>query len=241
MQDDILIRRAAAKDESAFEQLMLLHQKPVYNICYRMAGNADDALDLSQEVFLKLWRTLEQYQFDAAFSTWLFRLTQNVCIDFLRRKKRQQHVSLTFSDDEDEGKELSVPDPEPLPEERVIFNEKQAAIRAAMNALPVDFREILQLRVVQELPYEQIAQIMDCCDLGEYFIPTQVGLPEQRFGKYDLEEDHCWFELAEDGFEETTKPATVEISAEQLVENFAAAKEHWNDTAFQEQMNEITL
>ena len=76
MQDDILIRRAAAKDESAFEQLMLLHQKPVYNICYRMAGNADDALDLSQEVFLKLWRTLEQYQFDAAFSTWLFRLTR---------------------------------------------------------------------------------------------------------------------------------------------------------------------
>ena len=92
MQDDILIRRAAAKDESAFEQLMLLHQKPVYNICYRMAGNADDALDLSQEVFLKLWRTLEQYQFDAAFSTWLFRLTQNVCIDFLRRKYRQMPI-----------------------------------------------------------------------------------------------------------------------------------------------------
>ena len=60
MQDDILIRRAAAKDESAFEQLMLLHQKPVYNICYRMAGNADDALDLSQEVFLKLWRRMSR-------------------------------------------------------------------------------------------------------------------------------------------------------------------------------------
>lgn len=82
MQDDSLIRRAAAQDAAAFEQLMLLHQKPVYNICYRMAGNAEDALDLSQEVFLKLWRTLAQYQFDAAFSTWLYRLTQNVCIDF---------------------------------------------------------------------------------------------------------------------------------------------------------------
>ena len=160
MQDDALIRRAAQKDEQAFEQLMLLHQKAVYNICYRMAGNAEDALDLSQEVFLKLWRTLEQYQFDAAFSTWLYRMTQNACIDFLRRQKRQQHASLTVSDDEAAGKELSVPDPAPLPEERVIFNEKQEAIRTAMNALPSDFREILELRVVRNLPYEQIAQIM---------------------------------------------------------------------------------
>ena len=88
---------------------------------------------------------------------------------------------------------------------------------------------------------EQIAQIMNCCDLGEYFIPTQVGLPEQRFDRYDAEEDHCWFELSEDGFEETAKLATVGISAQQLVENFAAAKEHWNDTAFQTQMNEMTL
>ena len=90
---------------------------------------------------------------------------------------------------------------------------------------------------------EQIAQIMDCCDLGEYFIPSQVGLPEQRFSQYDPAEDHCWFELAEDGFEETAKPATVGISAQQLVENFSVAKEHWNDTAFQTQtqMNEMTL
>ena len=160
MQDDALIRRAAQRDERAFEQLMLLHQKAVYNICYRMAGNAEDALDLSQEVFLKLWRTLEQYQFDAAFSTWLYRMTQNACIDFLRRQKRQQHASLTVSDDEAAGKELSVPDPAPLPEDRVIFNEKQEAIRTAMNALPSDFREILELRVVRNLPYEQIAQIM---------------------------------------------------------------------------------
>ena len=89
---------------------MLLHQKPVYNICYRMAGNADDALDLSQEVFLKLWRTLEQYQFDAAFSTWLFRLTQNVCIDFLRRKSGSSTFRSRSPDDEDEGRRLSVPD-----------------------------------------------------------------------------------------------------------------------------------
>lgn len=82
-------------------------------------------------------------------------------LTFCANRSGSSTFSLTFSDDEDEGKELSVPDPEPLPEERVIFNEKQEAIRAAMNALPVDFREILELRVVQQLPYEQIAQIMD--------------------------------------------------------------------------------
>ena len=156
-----LVKRAKQGDMHAFEELILQHEKIVYNVALRMMNHSEDAKDISQEVFLKLWRTLAQYQFDAAFSTWLYRLTQNVCIDFLRKQKRQQHVSLTFSDDKDEGKELSVPDPEPLPEERVIFNEKQEAIRAAMNALPVDFREILELRVVQQLPYEQIAQIMD--------------------------------------------------------------------------------
>ena len=156
-----LVKRAKQGDMHAFEELIIQHEKIVYNVALRMMNHSEDAKDISQEVFLKLWRTLAQYQFDAAFSTWLYRLTQNVCIDFLRKQKRQQHVSLTFSDDKDEGKELSVPDPEPLPEERVIFNEKQEAIRAAMNALPVDFREILELRVVQQLPYEQIAQIMD--------------------------------------------------------------------------------
>ena len=162
MQDEALIRRAAAHDEAAFEKLMLLHQKNVYNLCFRIAGNAEDALDLSQEVFLRLWRTLEQYQFDAAFSTWLYRMTQNICIDFLRRQKRQQHLSMTVSDDEEQQqRELLVPDPTPLPEEQVIFNEKQEAIRRAMNALPVDYREILQLRVVQNLPYEQIAEILN--------------------------------------------------------------------------------
>ena len=120
-----LVKRAKQGDMHAFEELIIQHEKIVYNVALRMMNHSEDAKDISQEVFLKLWRTLAQYQFDAAFSTWLYRLTQNVCIDFLRKQKRQQHVSLTFSEDEDEGKELSVPDPEPLPEERVIFNEKQ--------------------------------------------------------------------------------------------------------------------
>ena len=119
MQDELLIRRAQSGDEGAFEQLLLTHQKSVYNLCLRMVKNPDDALDLSQEAFLRAWRALDQYQFDAAFSTWLFRLTSNVCIDFLRKQKRQQHMSLTATDEDESGEEFAVPDPAPGPEECV--------------------------------------------------------------------------------------------------------------------------
>ena len=161
MQDELLIRRAQSGDEGAFEQLLLAHQKSVYNLCLRMAGNPDDALDLSQEAFIRAWRALGQYQFDAAFSTWLFRLTSNVCIDFLRRQKRQQHMSLTVTDDDEPGEEFTVPDPAPGPEEQAVHNERRQAVARAMAALPEDYRAVMQLRAVEALSYEQIAEILD--------------------------------------------------------------------------------
>ena len=161
MSEEQLIRRAQQGDNSAFEQLLLAHQKKVYNLCLRMAANPDDALDLSQEAFLRAWRSLGQYQFEASFSTWLFRLTSNVCIDFLRRKKRRQETSLTENyDDSDEGAELSLPDCAPLPEQQAITNETKIELARAMGQLAPDHREILQLRVVEDLPYEQIADIL---------------------------------------------------------------------------------
>lgn len=161
MQDELLIRRAQSGDEGAFEQLLLAHQKSVYNLCLRMAGNPDDALDLSQEAFIRAWRALGQYQFDAAFSTWLFRLTSNVCIDFLRKQKRQQHMSLTVTDEDESGEEFAVPDPAPGPEEQAVHNERRQAVARAMAALPGDYRAVMQLRAVEALSYEQIAEILD--------------------------------------------------------------------------------
>ncbi|MCQ2421234.1 MAG: sigma-70 family RNA polymerase sigma factor [Clostridia bacterium] len=160
VQDDLLIRRAAKGDEQAFEKLLLEHEKNVYNLCYRMAGNPDDALDLSQEAFLKAWRALSTYQFDAAFSTWLYRLTTNVCLDFLRKRNRQAHSSLTTEDENEEPREYSVPDPAPGPEEQAVSSWQQEAVQAAMQQLPEDYRLVLQLRVVEDLPYEQIADVM---------------------------------------------------------------------------------
>ena len=79
------------------------------------------------------------------------------------------------------------------------------------------------------LTEQQIETIMDCCDCGEYFIPGQVGMPERKFDEYDSEADHCWFELSRDGFEQTSRPADISLTAEQLVSNFSACKDNWQD------------
>ena len=173
MQDELLIRRAQRGDADAFEQLLLEHQKNVYNLCYRMAGNPDDAMDLSQETFLQAWRCLDQYQFASAFSTWLYRLCSNICIDFLRRRRRQQTVPLTFEDADGEEQTYAVPDAQPLPEEQVELKLTRETLAAAMAQLLPEHRAVLQLRVVNEMSYEQIADVLD----------IQIGTVKSRLSR----------------------------------------------------------
>ena len=110
---------------------------------------------------MKVWRGAAQYQFESSFSTWLYRLTSNVCIDFLRSKKRRQTVSLTVEEEQDGTQELEIADSAPLPEEQVLHSETKREIAAAMEALEEDFRLILTLRLVENLSYEQIADVME--------------------------------------------------------------------------------
>ena len=173
MQDELLIRRAQRGDADAFEQLLLEHQKNVYNLCYRMAGDPDDAMDLSQETFLRAWRCLDQYQFASAFSTWLYRLCSNICIDFLRKRRRHQTVPLTFEDADGEEQTYAVPDAQPLPEEQVELKLTRETLAAAMAQLLPEHRAVLQLRVVNEMSYEQIADVLD----------IQIGTVKSRLSR----------------------------------------------------------
>jgi len=159
--EKVLIRKVLDGDQEAFAELMALHEKQVYNLCLRMTGHPEDARDLAQEAFLKAWRGLRFYKFESSFSTWLYRLTSNVCIDFLRQQKRRGTVSLVVSDEEGEETELEVPDPEPLPEQQVIQQENQRVVASAMDELEEEFRLALTLRVVDELSYEEIGEILD--------------------------------------------------------------------------------
>ena len=162
MQDDSLIRRAAAQDAAAFEQLMLLHQKPVYNICWRMAGNAEDALDLSQEVFLKAYRNIGNFDERSQFSTWIYRITANTCIDEMRKRKGRQSFSLEEELEGEEGSmQRQVADAGETPEESMLREEQKSEILQALESLSPEHKVAVILRDIKGLSYEEIAEILE--------------------------------------------------------------------------------
>lgn len=160
MDEKAIIKQVLAGDNDAFGILVETYQDRVFNLALRMSGNTDDAFDLAQEAFFRAWRGLSGFQFEASFSTWLFRLTSNVCLDWLRAKKRRPTVSLTSVGDEEETVQLDLPDPGMGPEELLIAAENRSTLAAAMNALPVEYRQILTLRAIDDLSYTEIAEVL---------------------------------------------------------------------------------
>lgn len=156
-----LLKKAAAGSAEAFEQLVLTYQTPIYNLCLRMTGNPEDAADMTQESFLKAWRSLEGFHFESAFSTWLYRLASNTCLDFLRSVKRRKQFSLTIEDADGETQLLDLPDPAPTPEASLLSAEESALLAAAMRQLDPEQQRILTLRVVNDLSYTEIAAVLD--------------------------------------------------------------------------------
>ena len=155
-----LIKLARAGDPGAFESLVLANQKQVYNLALRMVGNEEDALDISQEAFLKAYTSLEQFRGDSKFSVWLYRLTSNLCIDFIRSKKRRPTVSLGYADENDEDQELEIPDLRFSPETELEKRELRQQVAAGLEALPAEYRQILILREIHGLSYEEIGQVL---------------------------------------------------------------------------------
>ena len=156
-----IIKKAAAGSADAFEQLLLKYQTPIYNLCLRMTGNPEDAADMTQEAFLKAWRSLSSFQFESSFSTWLYRLTTNTCLDYLRSLKRRPQCSLTVEDDDGEEQVLDVTDEAPTPEEALLSAEERSQLVHALSQLEASQRQIITLRVVNDLSYAEIAEILD--------------------------------------------------------------------------------
>ena len=158
---DELARAAAGGDEAAFEELVRLHEKKVYNLALRMCGSPEDAADAAQEAFLAAWKGLPNFRGEAGFSTWLYRLTSNAAIDRLRRtRRRREEASL-----DDEALRLDAVDGAPSPQARAEGEELREAVLSGLAQLSDDHRQALTLRELQELSYEEIAAVLEL-DLG---------------------------------------------------------------------------
>ena len=156
-EEDILIAKVQNGDSASFEKLVLENQTKVYNLALRMVGNHEDAYDMSQEAFIKAYNSIALFRGESRFSVWLYRLTTNVCLDFLRSQGRKQHDSLTYINEEDDDKELEIPDDRFSPETLAEKKELREAVNRGLMNLPKDYRAILLLREIDGLSYEEIA------------------------------------------------------------------------------------
>ncbi len=162
MDETELLRRARTGDRDAFSALVEFHQKQVYHHALRMVGNEEDAADTAQEVFLKAWRCLPMFRGDSAFSTWLYKLTDNAALDLLRREKKRRW-DLALDGLPADG--LFFADDGPSPQEALEEKELKEAVAEGLAKLSEDHRRALVLREIDGLSYGEIAEALDV-DLG---------------------------------------------------------------------------
>ena len=157
MDDNLLVHQAKKGSREAFAALMELYQAKVYSLALRMTGSAEDAADLCQEVFLNAWRGLPGFQGDSSFSTGLYRLTNNACIDFLRREKKRRGIDAFSLDDDEKDYDEFIPDRAPSPHGHLEEKERKEALKRGLMQLSEEHRQVLLLREVSGLSYAEIA------------------------------------------------------------------------------------
>lgn len=161
MTADLDIARLKAGDRDAFEELVRRCEKQVYQLALRYTNNEADAMDISQEVFLRVWRSLSSFQGGSAVTTWVYRITVNTAIDLTRKRARRRENSLTVDEDEEGGgRTAELPDETYSPEKEYEKTELRDEVAAAIAALPEDYRKIVILRDVNGLRYDEIGELL---------------------------------------------------------------------------------
>jgi len=153
MNENKLIAKAKTGDETAFEALYDKYSQKVYNLALRMSRNTEDALDLSQEIFIRVYKSLPFFKEESSFSTWLYSIASNACIDFTRREAKKKADSLDDS-------VFELPDIK-TPESEMDKKQLRQDIAKAISALPHNLREVIILREINGLSYTDIADSLD--------------------------------------------------------------------------------
>lgn len=158
LRDHALTRAALGHDEKAYAELLHRYHKPLYYLVLRIVRHPDDALDLTQETFVKAFRNLATFCPDYAFSTWLFRIGTNTCLDFLRRQ-RLPTISLhaPLPGPGEKALLLDFPDHDPTPQEALLRAETHQALRQTVGLLPPRYRKLVERRYFDEYTLEELA------------------------------------------------------------------------------------
>lgn len=155
-----LMLRVKEGDMKAFERLVEIHQRAVIGTVSRMLGNLDDAHDISQQVFVRVWKSAHRYEPTAKFTTWLFTITRNLVFNETRRRSRRQEVSIERDLDDDGPERQFVEENAVAPDQVTQNNELEAALDKAIAALPEKQRLAVVLRRYEERPYEDLCEIL---------------------------------------------------------------------------------
>ncbi len=153
--NELTLRRAQKGDHAAFEQLITPYEGMVWRVCWHYTGHREDAADCAQEAMLKAWRSLPNYRQDCSLETWLYRICTSCCLDFLRRKRGKQDVSLTEMSETG----FDPPASAPTPEESALHSEETTELHTAISMLPEDMRTVLILSALESKTYEDIAAV----------------------------------------------------------------------------------
>ncbi len=158
---DNLINECKNGNRNAFNELVLMYQDKVVSYAYGMLSNREDAYDAAQEIFIKIYKNISSFEGKAQFSTWLFRISSNVCKDILRKRQIQPvHASINSSDFEYENKDIE--DTRYTPEGALEKSERQRTVHKALSEIKKEYREIIIYCDIEENSYEETAKILDC-------------------------------------------------------------------------------
>lgn len=161
IEDKQLIADAIEGKQGAYKRLMAKYHKAIYHLIIRMVGNGEDVEDLTQEAFIKAFNSLPSFNDEFAFSTWLYKIATNNCIDYLRKRKLK-----TFSIDrprhsEDGDQQYEIPDDSHIPDSDILQNQQTMTIQSAIEQLPEKYRVVIVMRHQEEKSYEEIAEELD--------------------------------------------------------------------------------
>jgi len=176
--DDDLVLRCRRSDPAAFDELVQRYQAKVFNLAYRLLGDPDEASDVTQEAFLRIFRGLQSFQGGSALTTWIYRIVHNLCLDEMKKKRRRPQIVSDPNDSDDGGEPLidRLSDEADEPERQILSDERAAAVRAAVYRMRAHHRDVLVLYDLEGFSYNEIAETLH----------TNVGTIKSRLNRARL-------------------------------------------------------